>query len=269
MSDRNTPAKRLPRRPALALLAAFALLAALFHTANPLTRAARDYAGTVAASSAAIYVTLRSLNAVLSVAQEIEVGGSLVVSGTVQPLKVLEPIDDTIERIAGLVFFVMVATGVLAVALGPVGGVGWAMVALACVLAALPGRWQRPVLGRRLGVYGAVLGLAVPLAFVLTGAMADRMTHTVWLENKAVIDEITGHVQPDAAIPEDSGWFSLIPDDLAHYQVVAGRLVTRADDLIASYIAVLSVFVFKLLVLPALLLGGLYLGLSALVRPRV
>lgn len=253
------------RRAFLAALAVAALLAALFYTANPLTRAARDYAQTVAVSSAGIYVTLRSLNAVLSTAQEVEVGGSLVVSGNVQPLKVLEPIDDTIERIAGLVFFVMVATGVLSVALGPVAGVGWALVALACLLAFMPPRGTGPGPTRLLGWYGVGLGLALPLAFVLSGLVADRMTEAVWAENSAVIDDITGQVEPGAAA-EDDGWFNLIPDDLEHYQVIAGNIMSRADELIASYLAILSVFLFKLLVLPALLLAGLYLALRAVAR---
>lgn len=267
----SKPEIHAPRRPASIVLAAVGVLALvlmLLYSVNPLTRAARDYAGDVAASSAAIYVTLRALNAVLSAAQEVEVGGALVVSGTVQPLKVLEPIDDTIERIAGLVFFVMVATGVLSVALGPVGGVGWGLVALACALSLWPaGRRRVPALGPRLGLYGALLGLALPLAFVLSGLAADAMTRSVWDENRAVIDEITGQVEIEAEdAVEEKGWFDLFPGDLDHYRVIAGNIMSRADILIASYLAILSVFVFKLLVLPALLMGGLYLGMRALAR---
>lgn len=260
------PAKRPILRALLAGLAVVALLLALIYPANPLTRAAKDYAASVAAASAGVYVTLRSLNAVLSTAQEIEVGGSLVVSGTVQPLKMLEPVDDTIERIAGLVFFAMVATGVLAVALGPVGGIGWALVALACALALWPGRGPGARrLARQLGGYGALLGLALPLAFVLSDLGADRMTRAVWAENRAVIEEISGAVETPAET-EPEGWFTLIPDDLEHYRSIAGNILTRADELIASYLAILAVFVFKLVLLPALLLGGLVLVLRALAR---
>ena len=51
----------------------------------------------------------------------------------VQPLKALEPIDDTIERISDLVFSVMVVTGILAVAMGPVSATGSALIALAAL----------------------------------------------------------------------------------------------------------------------------------------
>ena len=60
-----------------ACLALLATLAALAYDRNPLTRAAQDHAETVAAISAATYVSLRAVNAFLSAAQEVEVGGSL------------------------------------------------------------------------------------------------------------------------------------------------------------------------------------------------
>ena len=107
------------------MLAVLALVGMLAYSANPLTQRAQAFAEQTATASAATYLSLRVVNAFLSTAQEIELGGTLVVSGTTQPLKWLEPVDDTIERIAGVVFGVMVATGVLAVALGPVGAGRW------------------------------------------------------------------------------------------------------------------------------------------------
>lgn len=47
---------------------------------NPLVAAGRDYAQGVATTAAASYVTLRTLNAFLSTAQEIEVGLSFIAS---------------------------------------------------------------------------------------------------------------------------------------------------------------------------------------------
>ena len=86
------------------LLALVAFAAALGYASNPVTQSAQDYARGVAAASGGLDLTLRSLNAFLSTAQEIEVSGKVVVGGSAQPLKVLEPVDDTIERIADVVF---------------------------------------------------------------------------------------------------------------------------------------------------------------------
>lgn len=255
-------AKTGSRRFVILLVAALlALISSVFYKANPVTNSAQRYASTIATTSAAVYITLRSLNAILSAAQEVEVGGSLVASVSAQPFKVLEPIDDTIERVAGFVFFVMVATGVLAVAMGPVGAIGFAMAAFALCLAAFAGpNRSATALARRLGWYGVFLGFALPLAFVCASLLADRMTEDVWLHNTAVIEEITAQVSI-AAADETGGWFQNIQSALSEvdrYQDLVKNIYSRADDLIASFIAILAVFVFKVLVMPAMILGGFF-----------
>lgn len=253
---------------------ALSLSATVFYKANPITSGAQRYAVSVASASAGIYITLRTLNAVLSTAQEVEVGGTLVVSGTVQPLKMLEPIDDTIERIASFVFFVMVVTGVIAVAMTPVGAIGFAMVTLSLLISVVQertGRFQTAGLASALGWYGAFLGLALPLAFASSALVADHLTDDVWARNKLVIDEITAHVEPGAAKTEGEagGWFWGLPDaveEVDRYKELAQNIYDRADDLIASYLEILAVFVFKIIFLPALLVGALYFVLRFPVR---
>jgi hypothetical protein len=264
------------RRGLLVAAAILALAAALLTPANPLTQGAQSYARGVAAASGGVYLTLRSLNAFLSTAQEVEVGGALVVQGSAQPFKVLEPVDDTVERIAQVVFFVMVLTGVLAVAMGPVTGVGLAMTAVALGLAALTRAREAPVLSalaRRLGWYGAFLGLAVPLAFVLSALTADRMTEAVWAEHSAIVAEITAEVEgaPEGLAEDVSahGMMSALQgarDDLDRYRRLAGGLYARADDLVTSLVALLAVFVFKILILPALILGAFFVTARTLAR---
>lgn len=248
----------------LGMLAALALLAAVFYPKNPLANRAQDYAQSVAVASAGVYVTLRTLNAFLSTAQEVEVGGSLVVSGTIQPLKTLEPIDDTIERVAGLVFVMLVVTGVLAVAMGPVSAVGATMIALALgvwILDRLVGRRDVFVaLSRRLIWYGVFLGIAVPLAFLITAQVADRLTQSVWDDNMAVVAEITAGME-DSAVETPASfqnrlWAAL--DEADDYRVLAVNIYDKADALIGSYIAILAVFVFKVFVMPMLLLGAFF-----------
>ncbi|TRD22798.1 hypothetical protein [Palleronia caenipelagi] len=114
---------------ALIVIAALSIGAAFASRTLPSTTRAVDYATRISIGASATYVTLRTLNAFLSSAQEVEVGVSVVGQGSAQPLKVLEPIDDTIERIAGVVFAVMLVSGVLAVAMGPLAAVGFALVA--------------------------------------------------------------------------------------------------------------------------------------------
>lgn len=217
---------------------------------NPLVAAGRDYAQGVATTAAASYVTLRTLNAFLSTAQEIEVGLSFIASGSAQPLKVLEPIDDTVERIAGLVFGVMVATGVIAVALGPVSAIGMGLLAVALGIWALSGRGHAG-LPRRLAWYGGFLGLALPLALVAAEPLALRMTEATYTRNIVLVEEITARVGGSEALGEEE-------PGLTEYRQLAGNLWSRADELIGALLAVLGVHVFRIFILPMLLIGGLF-----------
>ncbi|MEM9550974.1 MAG: hypothetical protein AAGA05_07355 [Pseudomonadota bacterium] len=255
----------------MALVLGLALTAALFYRQNPVTTGAADYAQTLAATAGGTYVTLRTLNAVLSIGQEVELGGSAVVaSATVQPLKVLEPVDDTIERIAGVVFAIMLAAGVLSVAMAPVGAVGAAMVVLAVVSWAVERAWGQggPYASpaRKLAWYGGFLGLGLPLSFLLAATVADSLTAHVWAEHDAILTEIMAQVDTQTGITptlaDQGSWIQAMRETLGEagrYQALAQTVFERADELIASFIAILSVYVFQLFLLPCLIVGAVYL----------
>ncbi len=249
-------------------MAGLALSAAWFYRANPLPNGAADYAGQVATASAATYVTLRTLNAVLSTVQEAAFTGSVVVAeATVQPLKALEPIDDTIERISDVVFAIMLAAGVLSVALGPISAVGAGMVALACLLwlgdLALGRRNPLVGLSRRLVWYGGFMAVGLPLAFLLSSAVADHLTRTVWDQHQAVIATVMADVgaQTVAPLADTEGWLAWLRElsgDVDRYYTVAENALSHADEMIGSFVALLSVYVFKLFLLPALMAGAVF-----------
>lgn len=260
-SSEKTAERRRASTWVTAALAAVALLTAVFYERNPLSQGAAGYAQTISVTAAGTYVTLRTLNAVLSTAEEIEVGGSVVVFGSVQPLKGLEPIDDTIERVAGMVFALMIVTGVISVAMGPTSALGAVLVAMASLLALADRSGRMGALPRRLGVYGALLALALPLTFLSADAVADRLTASVWSKHTAIIDEITDSVAPIDTVPSEAEDFGIrkIWEDIEQYRKLTGQIYLRANDLIESFVAILSVFVFKIFVLPALLIGAVVL----------
>ena len=238
--------------------AALCFALAFFYPLNPLSKGAEDYASRVAAASAVTYVSLRTLNAFLSTAQEAEVGLSVGASASVQPLKTLEPIDDTIERIAGVVFAMMMVSGVLSVTMGPVGAIGFAMSGFGLLAMMLVTRMR---VGRKLLLYGAFFALALPVSYWLSGALADVMTERTWTENQRIVSEIIDGV--DAAQPETedegwlSGWFEQ-GDAIAKYSSMASRIASEADVLIQSYIELLAVLLFNLILLPMILIGGVF-----------
>ena len=247
-----------PKRLMMVALLALALIAMVVRD-NPLNAQAQRYAQGIATTSAATYVTLRTLNAFLSTAQELEVGVAFIASGTAQPLKVLEPIDDTVERIAGLIFGVMVATGVLAVSLGPGCSSGWALFALAMALALIR---QHGNTTNFLGVYGLFFGMGLPLALVLSSYLAVALTETTYQENFAIVQDITQAVGGAEVLEEDA-------PGLTEYRALAASVWSRADELISALIGILSVYVFRIFVMPLLLIGGLFLLIrrASIMRP--
>ncbi len=241
-------------------LAALAFGAAMRHADLPSTGRAEGYAREITVGASATYVTLRTLNAFLSSAQEIEVGVAFLGQASAQPLKVLEPIDDTVERIAGVVFAVMLASAAVAVALGPLTATGFALLSLAALVAA-----GFAATGRRVGIlprqmlsYGAFLGIGVPLAFLLSALAADLLTERTWAEHQRIVSEITATVER-GALEEAEGNWSAMMDRVETYQRLAGNISSRADELIGSLLGLLAVFLVRLVVLPVVLIGGLFL----------
>jgi hypothetical protein len=248
------------RRIVLVLLCILAIAGTIYRD-NPLVTQAQDYAAQVAAAAAAAaatYVTLRTLNAFLSTAQELEVGVSFIASGTAQPLKVLEPVDDTVERVASIVFAVMVVTGVIAVSLGPVSALGFGVMALALAVHITLG----PRGGRlpwRMACYGGFLGLVLPAALVLAQPLAIGMTEATYLENLALVQDITSGIGSSDALESDE-------PGLREYRDLASNLWNRADELISGLLVIVGVHIFRLLVLPLLVVAGLFVTMRHFAR---
>ena len=113
-----------------------------------------------------------------------------------------------------------------------------------------------------MAAYGAFLGLALPLVFVISAALADLMTRPVWEQNEAVIADLTSGLSEAAAAeaePESDGWWQGMQDrlgDIDEARVLATSIYSNADDLIRSYIAILAVYLFNVVLLPLMLAGG-------------
>jgi hypothetical protein len=123
------------------------------------------------------------------------------------------------------------------------------------------GAGRAGILARRLGWYGVFLGLALPGAFLLSSLLADWMTADVMAKHQAILAELTADVDPRIETPGSGGildWIGGTRDQLERYAALAGNIYERADELISSLVAITAVFVFKLLILPALILGGLF-----------
>ncbi|ETX14078.1 hypothetical protein OCH239_05405 [Roseivivax halodurans JCM 10272] len=257
------------RRTLAALVLALAAVLSL-SVENPAVSGAERAASRIAVAAGAVYVSLRAINATLSVAQEIEVGGSMVASVNAQPIKVLEPVDDTVERVAAAVFAVSVVAATLSVAVGPLGVLGAGL-----LLAALVPWFIAPRGGRvgmlldRAVVAGAALAFVLPLLFWSGAGMADRLTETRLTEARAELAEIADRArgitpeEPQALPEEDGSWFSDLGGDsigdvwdgIAAYRDSVGYFLSEADTILSASLTVIGLLLLRTLILPLAIVG--------------
>lgn len=271
-------------RAALCLVAGFLCLAAgvfVQQDANPVVTSAERAAGKISVASAGIYVSLRTLNAFLSTAQEVELGASMVGQASLQPLKALEPVDDTIERVADAVFLVAAASAVAAVAMGPVVSIGLVVLGLGLLGMALNAQSTRmariagPACGAGVS-FGLVAAFVVPLMFSLGVWVGERATQdrmddaTSQLQAVALqAGTVIGAEDPQSMADMleeaegDSSWWGTMRDELgavfadsAKYVTAGWAILDEADTILAASMTIIGVFILRMVVLPLFLVFG-------------
>lgn len=240
---------------------------------NPALPPAVDAAEEIAVVTAGVYVSLRAINAALSAAQEVEIGASIGAQASLQPLKVLEPVDDTVERVADVVFAVAAGAALLTVGLEPVAAIGLVVLGLGLIGfggARFSGHVSGVAASLRAVRLGAALGLVLPLVFAGGVWLGERATAPQWDAAMAQLEAVTGEARVLIGGGEEellaeaaseggmfSGFFGAISEATASVQsyIAAAAVFTQqADALFSATLTIIGVFVLRTLVLPALLL---------------
>lgn len=291
------------RQRLIAALSALLLLLGVIDLAygqrlNPLLPPAERAAERIALATTGVYVSLRAINAALSTAQEVELGASVGAQASLQPLKVLEPLDDTVERVAGVVFAVAAGAALAIVGLGPVSTLG-----IFALSAGLAGLWlverSRRFAGmRRIADASVRVGLALsvvlPLVFAIGVGLGERLTEPSWREAQSRLDRIAdqarvligGETGKDAttSAPDTEGGSGLfgglfdrlsdataavrdVADSAGRYREAAHALWTEADDLFRASLTLIGIFVLRMVLFPALMLLGAMAILRRLAAP--
>ncbi|MEJ6390621.1 hypothetical protein [Gymnodinialimonas ulvae] len=236
---------------------------------NPALPPAVDAAEEIAVVTAGVYVSLRAINAALSAAQEVEVGASIGAQASLQPLKVLEPVDDTVERVADVVFAVAAGAALASVGLQPVAAVGLILLGIGLIgFGFASGSAARASL--RAVRLGAALGLVLPLVFAGGVWLGEVATRVQWDAAMAELDAVAGEARVLIGAGEAellgvaegeegmiSGFLSAITgarDSVQGYVEAAAVFTREADTLFSATLTIIGVFVLRVLVLPVLLL---------------
>lgn len=203
------------RRTATSIVFVIGIIIGLLGFTNngPFIKGAEDYTQEIAKSSAAAYLSLRLINAAISFAEEVEVGGSVIaVNGSAHPFKVLEPIDDAVERLSTAIFLVGAISGVLTVVLPILGGVALVLIGVSLTVLASLELSNLKFLGRSLILnffYGIArlggLGFVLVIAFSVSSWFADRVSDRAWGKYQLTLTKVSEQM-PD-----------LTPDDVTNF----------------------------------------------------
>ena len=222
-----TASNRKVRLVALSTLAVLALAVGVHDLRsksswNPLVPVAEAQASNVVLTAGAVYGLLRLINAMLSTLQEVEVGAGFVIDGSAQPMKFLEPVDDTVERVSDVIFAIGAATALVMVGLGPIAALGAVSLGLGifgrmAALATLVPPWVTAA-SRLLLRWGLVTAIVLPLVFSVGIRFAEWLTQPSYCEQKAVLAWFGGDDDRGPTDESSAGWLCTLsgiscPDD--------------------------------------------------------
>lgn len=270
------------------LLAAAAVIVALAWL-KPLDRGAETHVKAGLKRALATYAVARTINGVVSVAQEtgvaVQPGG---VGMTFAPGQLLDPVNDLVEQVSSVMLAVSVSFGIQLLLLHLGGSAFVSSVLTAAVLACAILWWRRMAVPRwawRLVAAMLLVRFAVPFAasgseLAYRYAMAD--------EYAAAQDQLEGAgvaASPESpasagqgrstAPPTQSLWEILksVPkwgeskDDVQERSRIE-QLKARLDNAIEHLLRLVAIFVVQTVLLPLLFVGLLGRSLSVLLVPR-
>jgi len=277
------------------VLGAFALLCltgVIDSVLRPLSahfdRGAEEVVDDIAARAAVAFAISRSINAALSFAEEVTISAGVLIEGSVNPAKVLEPVNNLIEQFADIMLAVAIAALMLKILLG-VGAAWGVSVFLAAALVVFcleglarnrPRLWKPRMerLGFALLLLAFLLRLALPAALFATHAVSEHFLADRYAEAEDSLRSIQSKAEAassavreaDEVTAEDGGgsWF-------AGKAASAVDLVRKAFGAVSdvfggafeSVVAIATVFLFETMLLPVALVLLIYRAFLTLARP--
>lgn len=141
--------------------------------------------------------------------EEIEVNASVVIaSGSVQPFKVLEPIDVAVERMSSAIFYIGVMAATTTVVLEFFGryglllfgvSLGVQQIVLYFGLFGSENIFSRIIVGIR---NSAGIILIALISFFISSTLSDKLSDDKWLEYRQLLNEISGELDELSVIDQ-------------------------------------------------------------------
>ena len=170
---------------------------------TPLGSRADQYAKELSRDSIQTFLALRVVNAGLSLAQEVEFSGSIgVLSGSTQPLKTLEPLDDAVEYLSTAVFIAGSFAVVVASTLDVAGRLGLLALGFGLLLFGMSNsRYLSAKISAKAIAFsvqimraGASLYLLV-ISFALASVINQSIGDAAWSRHTEVLNQIADEMK--------------------------------------------------------------------------
>lgn len=205
----------------------------------------------------AAFAVARTINGVVSVVQETQVGVSLGLNTTLAPGQILDPLNDLIERFSTVALIAATLLWALKL-LGGFLALPWIPWLLALLLAtqlamrfALPRHWRNPGIDQAL-LRATRIGILIWGFAALTPWVIDGLHHSSVIQDPyaQASESLQSAGQQLAALARmDSVWEL----DRGKLQQDMAELSSMADRLSRQAIVVLAVFVFEVLLVPLMI----------------
>ncbi|MCB1800484.1 MAG: hypothetical protein KDI82_02230 [Gammaproteobacteria bacterium] len=255
--------RTLPRGVLLSALLLFVML--LLSTSSSFRDAGEHRLDEAGNRAIAAFAVARTINGVVSVIQEMEVGVSLGINTTLQPGQILDPLNDLIERFSTAAL--IAATLLWALKLvGDFVVTPWLPLLLLGLLAArmLLARWAprldvETLLTRAVRIGIVIWAFAALTPWVIDSVHSSPVVQTHY--HQATEDFDTAGRQLRGIVDLESPWDvdrSRLGDRMA-------QLADMADRLSRQAVIVLAVFVFEVLIVP---IAIFWISSRVLLNPR-
>lgn len=215
------------------------------------------------------FATARALNGAISVVQGTQVDFTpMGVGVTLAPGQILAPINELVGNFADLMLAASVAFGIqkFLIAMSSYWPIslllsGAAVAWLVCrVRQVQPARWLSTLL-----VVLLMLRFAIPVVLLASDALSQTFLAADYAASQQAVDRITGQVArlegPVAPAAEAPGMFGRIKQwmpDSADVKAYFGRLQQFAEQATEHMVKLMVIFVLETLLIPLLLLWGLF-----------
>jgi hypothetical protein len=227
------------------------------------------------------YGSARVLHALVSVVQGTEISASPAgVGATFTPGQALAPAAEMLKQFSDLMLFVCVAFGVqkLLIAIGAfwVSSLALTMVLLVWAVAYLR-QATVPAWLQKLALVLLLVRFAVPLSLMGSALAFEQILHAPYLESQAALGALTTNATHQSAAvtkpvpPEPAGMVDSVKKWFGDKAAVATEKLDGLRQAVADaaehLVRLMAVFLLQTIVLPLLLVVGLWATLRAVFRP--